>query len=1048
MMGRRNYTFSAFTVIVAFFCLSLVGLALVSRLPVKLNPSRSLPSLTVSYTMPGNSARVVEQEVTSRLEGLLARVTGVQDMLSTSDNGRGHVTLKLDKHADVDLVRFEVSTLIRQAWSQFPEEVTYPVITPQMVDDEEDETRAFLTYTLNAPATPALIQRYGEEQLKPALAQIPGVYKVELNGATGLEWRLTYDQQQLIQLGLTINEVSRAIQEYYDSEFLGICQVDAGQSWLRVTRSGASSYEGFHPEDIQVACSNGRLIPLDKVLTVSHQDAQPTQFFRINGLNSVYLSVFAEETANQLELAKRVKAVMSDMSLKLPAGYEVHISADETESIQKELNKIYLRTGLTVLILLLFVALITWNLRYMLLVVLSLTVNLAVAVIFYYLFRLEIQLYSLAGITISLNLVIDNTIVMADHVRRERNLNAFLSILAATLTTVGALSIIFFMNEEIRLNLQDFAAVVIINLLISVAVALFLVPALVEKFRLDEPRKGRHRSWRNRLKRIAVRFSHAYEWLIVRLCRHRILYSLLLLLVFGLPVSLLPDSIREDAFYKEKVKPYLEPALGGTLRLFIDKVYDGSYFNRENIEPVLSVYATLPNGSTLTQMDDLIRKMESHLSTQKGIRQFQTMVYSARRASIAIMFTDEARKTSFPFNLKSSVINKALSLGGGSWSVYGLDDQGFSNSVTESAGSFRVKMKGYNYEELQHWADKMKGLLTQHNRIKKVDISAEFSYWKDDYTEFYLQPDRQRLAEEGLSASDLFAALRPIFMHDYPIGSLVTDQQQEYLRLTSHQHREYDTWSLMNRPVTLNGKTFKLSELASMEQIQAPQKINKENQEYVLCLQFEYIGAYERGEKLVREDAKNLRAELPMGYTVETLDRQYYQMEKSKPQYSLLFLIVGIIFFTTSILFNSLKQPLAIIFEIPTAYIGVFLTFYWWRLTFDQGGFAAFVLLCGITVNSSIYLLNEYNHLSIRRPGMLAHRRFVKAWNIKIIPIFLTVVSTILGFIPFMVGSAKEAFWFPLSAGTIGGLVASLIGLFIWLPVWSCGKCDTKNKAR
>lgn len=1037
MTSRRKYTFSSFTVIVAFFCLSLVGLALVSRLPVKLNPSRSLPSLNVSYTMPGNSARVVEQEVTSRLEGLLARITGVEQMNSTSDNGRGSITLRLDKHADLDLVRFEVSTLIRQAWSQFPPEVTYPVISPQPVDDEEeDENRAFLTYSLNAPATPALILRYGEEQIKPVLAQIPGVYKVELNGATGLEWRLNYSQQQLEQVGLTIQDVSRAIQAYYDSEFLGICRVDAGSSWLRVTRTGADSYNGFHPEKIQVACSNGQLISLDKVLTVTHEDAQPTQFFRINGLNSIYLSVYADEMANQLELAGRVKEVMQEINRNLPAGYEVHISADETESIRKELDKIYLRTGLTVLILLLFVALITLNLRYMLLVVLSLSVNLAVAVIFYYLFHLEIQLYSLAGITISLNLVIDNTIVMADHVRRKHNLGAFLPILAATMTTVGALSIIFFLHEEVRLNLQDFAAVVIINLLISVLVALFLVPALVEKLQLDEQHATRFLSLRQRMKRGVVYFSRGYEWLVIRLCRHRILYSLLLLLIFGLPVSLLPDSIRDNSFYKENVKPYLEPALGGTLRLFIDKVYTGGYFNRERQEPILSVYATLPNGSTLQQMDALIRKMESHLSTQKGIRQFQTMVYSARRASIAIMFTDEARKTSFPFTLKSSVINKALALGGGSWSVYGLDDQGFSNSVSESAGSFRVRMKGYNYEELQLWAEKMKDLLTQHNRIKKVDISAEFSYWKDDYTEFYLQPDRKRMAEEGLNASDLFAALRPLFMHDYPIGTIVTDQQQEYLRLTSYQHQEYDTWSLMNRPVTLKGKTFKLSELASMQQVQAPQKISKENQEYVLCLQFEYIGAYERGEKLVRQDAQTLRAELPMGYTVETLDRQYYIMEKDKPQYALLFLIVAIIFFTTSILFNSLKQPLAIICEIPTAYIGVFLTFYLWRLTFDQGGFAAFVLLCGITVNSSIYLLNEYNHLSQTHPLMPAAHRFVKAWNIKIIPIFLTVVSTILGFIPFMVGD-RESFWYPLAAGTIGGLIASLIGLFIWLPVWT-----------
>ena len=168
--------------------------------------------------------------------------------------------------------------------------------------------------------------------------------------------------------------------------------------------------------------------------------------------------------------------------------------------------------------------------------------------------------------------------------------------------------------------------------------------------------------------------------------------------------------------------------------------------------------------------------------------------------------------------------------------------------------------------------------------------------------------------------------------------------------------------------------------------------------------------------------------------------------KKDNKQYALLLLVITIIFFTTSILFNSLKQPLAIIFVIPISYIGVFLTFYLFGLNFDQGGFASFVLLCGITVNASIYIMNEYNDVRHRFPKLVPVRAFVKAWNSKIIPIFLTVVSTILGFIPFMVGTGKEAFWFPLAAGTIGGLVMSVIGIFIFLPIFTLKKSQLKGK--
>ncbi|MBO7463541.1 MAG: efflux RND transporter permease subunit, partial [Bacteroidales bacterium] len=143
-------------------------------------------------------------------------------------------------------------------------------------------------------------------------------------------------------------------------------------------------------------------------------------------------------------------------------------------------------------------------------------------------------------------------------------------------------------------------------------------------------------------------------------------------------------------------------------------------------------------------------------------------------------------------------------------------------------------------------------------------------------------------------------------------------------------------------------------------------------------------------------------------------------------------LVVAIIFFTTSILFNSLRLPLVIISVIPVSYVGLFLTFFLFGLNFDQGGFAALILLCGITVNASIYIVDEYRQYLRRYKN--PRKSFVKAFSIKIIPIMLTILSTILGFIPFMVGDGKEAFWFTLAAGTIGGLVMSLVGIVMFLP--------------
>ena len=589
MSNPRNL--SSFTLIVTFVCLSLIGVVLVPLLPVKLAPSRSLPGLTVSFSMPGNSSRVIEAEVTSKLEAMMARVKGIRKVNSTSDNGSGSISLELDKHADIDVTRFEVSTIIRQTWPQLPEGVSYPQISTRRSDDKA--SRPFITYTLNAPANPILIQQYAEENIKPVLGQLKGIYKVELNGATPMEWQLEYDSDQLSRLGITLQAVQRAINRHYEKEFLGICSIEKGaegREWIRLVRTSTEKEMEFEPGAIQLQAEDGTMVTLDKLIKVRHVEERPQSYYRINGLNSVYLYITAEETANQLNLSGEVKHLMGELQQKMPPGYEVHISYDATEYIQKELDKIYFRTGLTVLILLLFVALITRNLRYLFLIVTSLAVNISVAVILYYAFGLEMQLYSLAGITISLNLVIDNTIVMTDHILHRRNLKAFVSVLAATLTTIGALVIIFFLDEKIRLNLQDFAAVVIINLAVSLFVALFFVPSMIDKIGLEKKKRRKRRRFLLRptfMKRLTVYFTRFYQGVIYYLCRFRVIACLLLLLGFGLPVFMLPEKMEgegkwveyynkvfDNPTFKDKVKPVINKALGGSLRLFAEKVYE------------------------------------------------------------------------------------------------------------------------------------------------------------------------------------------------------------------------------------------------------------------------------------------------------------------------------------------------------------------------------------------------------------------------------------------------------------------------------------------
>ncbi len=1013
----------SFAIIVIFVALAMLGCALIPRLTVKLMPSRTLPSLTVSFSMPNAASRVVEREVTAKLEGLLARIQGVKEIRSMSNNGGGSITIGFDKHTDMEHVRFEASTIIRQAWPELPSGVSYPSVSASRTISRSG--RPVLSYTIISAGRASEIMKYAEENIRPVIGRIDGVDRVQIYGATPMEWRLTYDSDRLKALGLTPYQIQNAIASQSQRQFLGSGMTESGEWLALVCADSPDDRSEFDISQIYVSTADSTLVSLDRLVTAEHADAEPTSYYRVNGLTSIYCNIYATEDANQIDVAKRVRKAVAE--LDLPNGYAFKLNYDSTESISEELDKIYKRSGLTLLILLIFVAVITINLRYMTMIMISLMLSLGISVILFYFMGIEIQLYSLAGITISLNLMIDNIIVMGDHYRRRRDRRAFSAILAATLTTIGALGIVFFLDDDLRLNLQDFVAVVIINLMVSLAAALWLVPALMDRMGVV------HRSKRlsRRRARIIARISRCYAWFIGFGRRWRWAFILAAILAFGLPVFMLPKEIDGcelynktfgSKTYNEKLRPWVDRIFGGALRLFVEDVYEGSYFNRDISEPVLQISASLPNGSTLEQMNGLVKKMERYVAEYSEVRQFRTDIYSPYQANISVQFTKEALRKGFQYRMKDLVISKALTLGGGSWSVYGLDDRGFSNNVSESAGSYQVKLVGYNYDQLEKMAEQFRTRLLSHKRIKEVTISSEFSWYKNLYTEYVLEPDREAMAREDVSASTLYRAMTPIFGRNIYCG---TTDGGEQIYLSSRQGEEYDVWALMNIPfLSQSGRMFRVGDFASLERSTAPRSVEKENQQYLLCLQFDYIGSPLAGRKVLDKEMEEFSATLPVGFTISNAYNQYGWGNASATNYWLIVLIMVIIFFTTAVLFNSLRLPLIVIAMIPLSFVGVFLTFYLTGVNFDQGGFASLVLLCGITVNAAIYLINEYT-----RSG-----NYIRAFNVKIIPIMLTVVSTMLGFIPFLIG--REAFWYPLAVGTIGGLATSFIALVIYLPLF------------
>ena len=135
-----------------------------------------------------------------------------------------------------------------------------------------------------------------------------------------MEWQLEYDSDQLSRLGITLQAVQRAINRHYEKEFLGICSIEKGaegREWIRLVRTSTEKEMEFEPGAIQLQAEDGTMVTLDKLIKVRHVEERPQSYYRINGLNSVYLYITAEETANQLNLSGEVKHLMGELQQKM-----------------------------------------------------------------------------------------------------------------------------------------------------------------------------------------------------------------------------------------------------------------------------------------------------------------------------------------------------------------------------------------------------------------------------------------------------------------------------------------------------------------------------------------------------------------------------------------------------------------------------------------------------------------------------------------------------------------------------------------------------------
>ena len=1059
MQGRRRRGIPAFSVLLIMAVAAIVGIASVPMLNVQYAPTVTGRSIGVSFSWNGASERIMEAEVTSKIEGVLSGMKNCTSISSVSNKGSGQVTLEFRKGTDMAAARFEVASRIRNMYASLPEEVSYPDIS---LDTRGTGGSTAISYVLKSSLPSMEIEKFVSERLLTPLSSIDGVDKVAFWGATPFELEVEFDSRLASAAGVTALEIADAFNSYFNTEMLGMVRSGDGLINLKL-RNMTSSDLGSIP----VKSSGGHVIWLRDLAQWRYKESQPTSYFRLNGLNTLTLSVSAPPSTNLLTVVGAVKDRMAELQENFPQEITASVSYDSSEYISGELDKLYFRTLLCILILLVFVYLVNRSWRYLLIISTTLAVNILVAIVIYNLAGLSIHIYTLAGITVSLGIIIDTSIVMVDHYSYYRNRSVFPALLGATATTIGALCVVMLLPEEDKKNLADFSLVIMINLSVALVTSYLFIPSLLDRF----PIKRSSYSLSVRRRRRVVKWNRLYSGYIDWGQRHRWVFVAVLVAGFGIPLCVLPAKVAEDKpqeqwnFWERTYnsimgwRPYadnkntVDKVVGTSFAMFHKAMSKGNFY-REPGRDVLYVNAGMPEGCTVGQLNDVVTSMENYLSQFDQIESFTTNIYSYDNAMIEVRFKPEFEKTSFPAELKAQVMAMASNFGGATWRVWGINDSYFNNNVTTSYKSNRITLTGYNYDDLIGYAEVLVDKLSGNRRVSEPEImSGGWSGFAGN--EFNIGYDFEKMAAVGLSPYRYYSVLYSM-LYDQGMRDIMINGEMTSTVLRSSQAESFDLWNVQNSQVSVDSLKVKLSEIGSIEKKRTGLSIYRHNQSYEVTVGYDFIGSYELSKSLTETTVKYMNEEvLPVGYKAEVPG--YWWGTGKQIQYAwLLLLIIAIIYVMCAMTFESLRLPFAVILMIPVSFIGVFLVFGAFDFPFDQGGFAAFVMLSGIVVNAGIYLINQFQDIrsSARRrrmrslgydasckdvqdsSGRFAVRQYVKAYNHKINPTMLTIISTILGLIPFLFDGPEEVFWFAFATGTIGGMAFSVLALILYLPVF------------
>lgn len=1013
----------------AYLVIALLGVAAWRNIPIELLPDTTLPRLTVSSQWPGASPETTEALLTSPLEGAIQQVRGVTKITSESyeQHGRGqaYITVEFARDTDMDFARLELSERLAALEEQLPPAATRPQVSGYVPREFQDQTRPFLRYTVSGPYTLEALRAHVEEEIVPVLNQVDGVANVVASGGRARILEIELDENKIRALGLSLQRVQQRLSQL---EYVRQAGVIESQGQLRTIAIRQRTESSDEVRNLPLLTSNGAIVRVSDVARVYDTYEEPFSYYRIDGQPAVSFTVFREAGSNAVAVADRVKEKIAELDGVHPPGVRLNLDSDESQAIRAQLTDLRFRALVSAAVIFVILLLFLGSIRSAGIIFATIAFSILLTLNLIYFGGYTLNVLTLMGLAMGFGLIVDNAIVVLENIYRLRarglspmvaaetgTKDVVLAILAATLTTVVVLIPFVYLQGEVRLFYVPLAIVVGFSLLASLFVAFTFIPALAARMlgggpgQQPESGAGDDAALTSPYGTLDTQLAEtgdgrrpfyvrAYASAVAKTLRFPWVTLLLAVLMLGF-------SYRQ--FDKYVTRGVVWGSWGGS-------------------DTYISIQIRLPRGDELSRTDELARFFEERLQAMPEVDRFVTNV-QPQYASIHVTFPDSLNLTQIPVAIKEQMVAYSHQFGGAEVRVYGYGPSFYGGGG--SAPNYSITVLGYNYEMVRQIAENLADVLQRTStRIRDVDPNASGAWYdRDKATEFILTVDRRRLALHDLTAQDLVTQVAAAVQGEARGSPVRLGGDEVQLGIKLSGNRTIDLLGLQELLIpTPGGQGVRLADVATLEEREVLSRIIREDQQYQRRVAYEFRGPTKLGDHI--HETVMQATLLPPGYKLEGRPEWRWGSDEKKQIYGVLIFSVVLVFMVTASLFESIRLPLCVLFTVPMALIGVFITFYLAKATFTREAYIGVIMMGGIVVNNSILLVDHINQLR-RKVGMPLNDAIVQGTIDRVRPILMTSATTVLGLMPLVLfsESADANIWNALGYSLIGGLTSSSI---------------------